>query len=94
MTQPVPEQVPSPERIPGAVSQNTENGCYRGSDAELDQLRDLLRAGWSQWDASWHIFGPGTLSGYVDYLADICRAWELVTQLIETTCPDTEQEAA
>ena len=85
---------PTTERVLGAVNQNTENGCYCGSDADLDRVRDLLRAGWGQREASELVWPrPGDLTRYIDHLADVRAAWELVNQLLDAL-DNQEEEAA
>lgn len=75
------EQPTSTEHLRGVPA--NYDGCYCGPDADIDRLRALLRQGWNQQDASFFIWGPGPVAQYIDHLASVNAAWELVTALLE-----------
>lgn len=77
-----PEQLPQPTTVEPIGGMNTNwDGCYCGPDDELDQMRDLLRAGWTQQRASREVWGTPT-QRLTDAVADLARALELLDQLL------------
>lgn len=77
-----PDQMPQPTTTEAPRGSRTDyDGCWCGPDDELDQLRDLLRAGWSQERASREIWGTPT-QRLTDAVTDLTRALELLDQLL------------
>lgn len=74
-------QPTSTDPLPGIPSREG-NECQCGPDADLDALRDWMRKGWTQHDASYLLWSPGPMARYTDALADYIRAVELVSELL------------